>query len=131
MQTCSRPQSTALVQLGGAQTSCSLQVAPLAQSRLLEQWLPTGVQRELMQLFPASQSPEREHCGSVAHIPEMQDAPEGQSVACEHCVSTRPEQPATATSVSRTPETAEEMRTENGRPCPGRVCRAFVCSGIR
>jgi hypothetical protein len=37
MQTCSRPQSMALVQLGGAQMSCSLQVAPLAQSRLLWQ----------------------------------------------------------------------------------------------
>ena len=117
MQTCSRPQSMALVQLGGAQTSCSLQVAPRAQSRLPWQGLPTGVQTEAMQLLPASQSPEREHCGSDAHIPWMQDAPVGQSDACEHCVSTRPEQPATATSVSRTPETAEEMRTEDGRPC--------------
>jgi hypothetical protein len=61
MQTCSRPQSMALVQLGGAQTLCSLQLAPGAQSLLPLQWLPTGTQLELMQLLPASQSPEREH----------------------------------------------------------------------
>jgi hypothetical protein len=69
----------ALVQLGGAQTLCSLQLAPRAQSLLAVQGLPTGVQAELMQLLPASQSPEREHCGSTEHIPEMQDAPVGQS----------------------------------------------------
>jgi hypothetical protein len=51
----------ALVQLGGAQTLCSLQLAPGEQSRLPLQWLPTGTQLELMQLLPASQSPEREH----------------------------------------------------------------------
>ena len=121
----------ALVQLGGAQMSCSLQVAPRAQSWFFWQGLPTGVQTEAMQLLPASQSPEREHCGSAAHIPWMQDAPDGQSDAAEHCVSTLPEQPTTASTVNRTPKTAEEMRTENGRPCTGRVCRAFVCSGIR
>ena len=117
MQTCCRPQSMALVQLGGAQTWCSLQLAPRAQSLLLVQGLPTGVQMAAMQLLPASQSPEREHCGSAEHIPEIHDAPAGQSDACEHWVSTRPEQPTTATTVSRTPKTAEEMRTENGRPC--------------
>jgi hypothetical protein len=51
----------ALVQLGGAQTLCSLQLEPVAQSLLPLQWLPTGTQLELMQLLPASQSPEREH----------------------------------------------------------------------
>jgi hypothetical protein len=131
MQTCSRPQSMALVQLGGAQTSCSLQVAPRAQSWFFWHGLPTGVQTEAMQLLPASQSPEREHCGSEAHIPWMQDAPAGHSDAAEHCWWTLPEQPATASTVNRTPKTAEEMRTENGRPCTGRVCRAFACSGIR
>ena len=77
MQTCSRPQSMALVQLGGAQTSCSLQVAPRAQSPLPWQWLPTGVQTEAMQLLPASQSPEREHCGSIEHIPRDTRRPRG------------------------------------------------------
>jgi hypothetical protein len=33
MQTCSRPQSMALVQLGGAHLSCSVQIAPGEQSR--------------------------------------------------------------------------------------------------
>ena len=84
MQTCSRPQSMALVQLGGAQTLCSLQIAPRAQSWFRWHGLPTGVHWFAMQLLPASQSPEREHWGSVEHIPEMQDAPEGQSDACEH-----------------------------------------------
>jgi hypothetical protein len=121
----------ALVQLGGAQTLCSLQLAPRAQSRFAVQGLPTGVQTEAMQLLPASQSPEREHCGSTEHIPEMQDAPVGQSDSFAHCVSTLPEQPATASTASRTPETAEEMRTEDGRPSTGRVCPAFACSGIR
>jgi len=131
MQTCSRPQSMALVQLGGAQTLCSLQLAPRAQSWLRWQGLPTGVQVEAMQLLPASQSPEREHCGNTEHIPEMQDAPAGQSECCEHWVSTLPEQPARATSASSTPETAKEMRTETGRPCTSRVCRDFDCGGIR
>ena len=121
----------ALVQLGGAQTLCSLQLAPRAQSRLPVQGLPTGTQVESMQLLPASQSPEREHCGSFTHWLAMQDAPELQSESWEHWVSTRPEQAATTTSASRTPETAEEMGTEDGRPCTGRVCPAFDCSGIR
>ena len=107
----------ALVQLGGAQTLWSLQLAPGEQSRLPVQGLPTGTQLELMQLFPASQSPEREHWGSFTHALAMQDAPALQSESCEHCVSTRPEQAATTTSARRTPETAEEMRTEDGRPC--------------
>jgi hypothetical protein len=106
----------ALVQLGGAQTLWSLQLAPGEQSRLPVQGLPTGTQLELMQLFPASQSPEREHWGSFTHALAMQDAPALQSESCEHCVSTRPEQAATTTSARRTPETAEEMRTEDGRP---------------
>jgi hypothetical protein len=93
--------------------------------------LPTGTQTLLMQLLPASQSPEREHCGSITHCPAMQDAPAEQSDACAHCVSTWPEQPTTATNASSTPKTAEEMRTENGRPCTRRVSRAFDASGIR
>jgi hypothetical protein len=51
----------ALVQLGGAHTLCSLQVAPRAQSWLRWHGLPTGVHWFAMQLLPASQSPEREH----------------------------------------------------------------------
>jgi len=43
MQTCCSPQSIALVQLGGAQTWCVLQLAPDAQLPLLVQVLPTGV----------------------------------------------------------------------------------------
>lgn len=74
----------ALVQLGGAQTLCSLQLEPVAQSLLPLQWLPTGTQLELMQLLPASQSPEREHCGSITHCPAMHEAPEEQSDACAH-----------------------------------------------
>ena len=88
MQTCSRPQSMALVQLGGAQTLCSLQLAPRAQSWLRWQGFPTGVHWDAMQLLPASQSPEREHCGRTEHMPEMHDAPEGHSDACEHCWET-------------------------------------------
>ena len=121
----------ALVQLGGAQTLCSLQLAPGEQSLLPLQWLPTGTQLALMQLLPASQSPEREHWGRRTHSLAMQDAPALQSESCEHCVSTCPEQAATRTSARRTPETAEEMRTEDGRSCTCTVCRAFDCSGIR
>lgn len=83
----------ALVQLGGAQTPWLLQVAPGAQAWLLEQGFPTGVHRPTMQLLPAAQSPEREHCGRSAHWPEMQLAPPVQSLLSVHCVSTRPEQP--------------------------------------
>jgi len=61
MQTCSSPQSIALVQLGGAQTLWLLQLAPGAQSRFPLHALPTGTQLESMQLLPASQSPDREH----------------------------------------------------------------------
>jgi len=107
----------ALVQLGGAQTWWLLQLAPVAQSRVLLQWLPTGTQDEAMQLLPASQSPEREHWGSFTHAPAMHDAPELQSELTAHCVSTRPEQPDATISASRKVETAVEMRTEDGRPC--------------
>lgn len=57
----------ALEQLGGAQTSWLLQLAPGAQSWVLLHGLPTGVQLWAMQLLPASQSPEREHCGNFTH----------------------------------------------------------------
>ncbi|HET9035603.1 MAG TPA: hypothetical protein VFN45_05340 [Myxococcaceae bacterium] len=107
----------ALVQLGGAHRSWSVQIAPGEQSRLAWQGLPTGTQAWLMQLLPASQSPEREHCGSITHCPEMHEAPDEQSDACAHWMSTRPEQPTMATSASSRQETAEEMRTEDGRPC--------------
>jgi hypothetical protein len=65
----------ALVQLGGAHRSCSVQIAPAEQSRFAWQVLPTGTQAWLMQLLPASQSPEREHCGSSTHWPEIHEAP--------------------------------------------------------
>jgi hypothetical protein len=65
----------ALVQLGGAQTSWLLQVAPLAHPALLVQALPTGVQLPWMQLEPASQSAEREHWGMTEHFPAMQVPP--------------------------------------------------------
>jgi hypothetical protein len=116
-QICSRPQSIALVQLGGAQTLWLLQLAPVAQSRLPLHVLPTGVQLWAMQLLPASQSPEREHCGSFTHCPAMHDAPALQSELNVHWVSTRPEQPDAAISASRKMETAVEKRTEDGRPC--------------
>ena len=61
MQTCWSPQSMALVQLGGAQTWCVLQLAPAAQALSLLQGLPTATHWPLMQLLPASQSAEREH----------------------------------------------------------------------
>ena len=75
------------------------------------------MQFEAMQLLPASQSPEREHCGKRTHAPAMQEAPELQSDETVHCVSTCPEQPDSAISASRKMETAVEKRTEDGRPC--------------
>jgi len=79
MQTCCSPQSIALVQLGGAQTWCVLQLAPDAQLPLLVQVLPTGVHWPEMQLLPASQSAERPQSGILAHAPLMQVAPPLQS----------------------------------------------------
>ena len=87
MQTCWSPQSMALVQLGGAQTWCVLQLAPAAQALLLLQGLPTATHWPLMQLLPASQSAEREHCGIFAHAPLMQVAP---ALHSEFCVQTSP-----------------------------------------
>jgi hypothetical protein len=92
MQTCWSPQSIALVQLGGAQTWCVLQLAPGAQALLLVQGLPTGVHWPLMQLLPASHSAEREHCGIVAHAPLMQVAPALQSEFCAQMSPVVPEQ---------------------------------------
>jgi len=51
----------ALVQLGGAQIWCVLQLAPAAQSLLELQVFPTTVQLPAMQLLPELQSAEREH----------------------------------------------------------------------
>jgi|SRR5215813_13738646 len=92
MHTCWSPQSIALVQLGGAQTWCVLQLAPGAQALLLLQGLPTGVHWPEMQLLPASQSADREHWGIFAHAPLMQVAPELQSEFCVQRGSVVPEQ---------------------------------------
>ncbi len=130
MQTCSSPQSMALVQLGGAQTWWLLQLAPGAHAWLLVHGLPTGVHLALMQLLPASQSPEREHCGRSTHAPAMQLAPPEHSLVAAHWVSTRPEHPHAVTAAIRRADDVL-MRTEEQRSRTRRASPASTRDGIR
>jgi hypothetical protein len=82
----------ALVQLGGAQTWCVLQLAPEAQSVFRVQAFPTTVQVPVMQLLPRLQSAEREHWGSLAQAWPMQLPPGPQSESWEHSSPMAPEQ---------------------------------------